>query len=309
MNTVPFQVERLSELTSWLDSLNAGSDEPLSLYALVDGSLNPGVLQLVSKREAAWQCLYPDSMVESASPSIAPYLIEIRLDDQGQAALARALLRMSEHTDLVVWVASRMSLPHLTRYLQSFAEVGLADGRQALLRYYDPLILNTLLVALTPEQLGQFVAPFRALRYWRGQWVDVAGLDRDPDSLDVHIDSLKLTAEQQQRLAMATLAESVFHEIEDELLPPMSAVDSRTCIAHTRELLDRAFDRYGLRNVDDLTLFTLVGLNVSREFDSHPAIEAQLNSSGRANKPLREVFSAISPGVWEEIGASAAPPC
>jgi hypothetical protein len=195
-------------------------------------------------------------------------------------------------------------LPNLTRYLHPFAEVELADGRKALLRYYDPLILNTLLDALTPEQHDQFAAPFRAVRYWRGTWQEVEGLDRAPNSLDVAVDSLQLTVEQQQRLAMATLAETVYHEIKDELLPPMSDVDGRTCIAHARELLDRAFDRYRLRNVDDLMLFTLVGLNVNREFDDHPAISEKLDARARADKPLQEVFSSISVDVWEAVGTS-----
>ncbi|GLU33733.1 DUF4123 domain-containing protein [Trinickia caryophylli] len=305
MNAAPFQVERFAELTQWFESLGDGHDTPLNLYALVDGALSAGMLQLVTERDAAWQCLYPDTMLEAASPSIAPYLVELRLDDQGQAALARTLLRQSEHTDLVLWIASRVPLPHLTRYLHPFAEVELADGRKALLRYYDPLILNTLLDALTPEQHDKFVAPFRAVRYWRGTWQEVEGLDRALENLDAAADSVRLTVDQQQRLAMATLAETVYHEIKDELLPPMSDVDGRTCIAHARELLDRAFDRYRLRNVDDLMLFTLVGLNVNREFDAHPAISEKLDARERADKPLQEVFSSISVDVWEAVGTSA----
>ncbi|CAG9211656.1 DUF4123 domain-containing protein [Burkholderia vietnamiensis] len=303
MNAVPFQVERFAELTQWFESLGAGHDTPLNLYALVDGALSPDMLQFVTQRKAAWQCLYPDTMLEAASPAIAPYLVELRLDDSGHAALARALLRQSEHMDVVLWVASQMPLHHLTHYLHPFAEVELADERHALLRYYDPLILESLLETLTHKQHDRVIAPFRALRYWRGGWQEVEGLDRDPESLDVAVDNLQITAEQQQRLAMATLAETVYYEIVDELLPPMSNVDGRTCTAHTRELLDRAYDRYQLRNLDDLTLFTLVGLNVNREFDAHPAINAKLDARERANKSLQEVFLSIPADVWESVGA------
>ncbi|WP_081078747.1 DUF4123 domain-containing protein [Burkholderia pseudomultivorans] len=301
MNAVPFQVERFTELVRWFESLGASYEIPLNLYALVDGPLNPDMLQLVAEREAAWQCLYPDTMLEAASPATTPYLVELRLDDQGHAALARALLRQSEHLDLVLWFVSRAPLSLLVRYLHPFAEAKLADGRQALLRYYDPMILDALLDAFTPEQHDRFVAPFRALRYWRGRWQEVEGLDRDLDSLDVAADSLQLTVEQQQRLAMATLAETVYHEIKNELLPPISGVDDRTCTAYARELLDRAYTRYQLRNLDDLTLFTLVGLNVNREFDVHPAINEKLDAHERANKPLHKVFSLISADVWEAV--------
>lgn len=303
MNALPFQVERFAELTQWLESSSAGHDTPPNLYALVDGSLNPDILQLVIERGAVWQCLYPDTMLEAASPAMAPYLVQLRLDDNANAALARALLRHSEHMDLVLWMASRVSFSRLVQHLHVFAEVALADGRKALLRYYDPLILDVLLDVLTQEQRDRFVAGFHALRYWRGQWENIEGLNRDDDDLDVAVDALTLTVEQQQRLAMATLAETIYHEIKGELLPPMSEVDSRTCIAYARELLDRAFDRYQLRNMDDLMLFTLVGLNVSREFDAHPAIGAKLGVRDRADRPLSEIFSSIFADVWEEAGA------
>ncbi|KWE96289.1 hypothetical protein WL80_05715 [Burkholderia ubonensis] len=261
------------------------------------------MLQLVTEREAAWRCLYPDTMLEAASPAIAPYLVELRLDDQGHAALARALLRQNEHMDLVLWVASRVPLPHLTHYLHPFAEAELADGRQALLRYYDPLILDALLDALTPEQRERFVAPFRALRYWRGNWKNIDGHDYDTDRLGVTAGALKLTTEQQQKLAMATLAETLYHEIKGELLPPMSGIDSRTGIAYTRELLDRAMQQHRLKDRDELMLFTLVGLNVNPMFDSHPAIATHLDPQKRGGTNFREMISSMPSSVWNELSS------
>ncbi|WP_052408874.1 DUF4123 domain-containing protein [Paraburkholderia acidipaludis] len=305
MHTVPFQVERFTELTQWLKALTTGHDTPIHLYALVDGVLDPDVLQVVIERDAAWQCLYPETMLEASSPDVAPYLVEIKLDDASHAALARTLLRKSEHVDLVLWVASRASLSRLTRHLHPFAEVALADGRHALLRYYDPLILEALLDALTPAQREWLVAPLRAIRYWHGGWKDVNGSDRESDGLVVTADHPMLTTQQQQRLAVATLAETVYHEIKGELLPPMSDIDARSCIAHARELLDRAYERYQFHNMDDLMLFTLIGLNIGREFDAHPTINVKLDPRQRAGKPLREILPSISPDAWEEAAASS----
>ncbi|CAG9258338.1 conserved hypothetical protein [Burkholderia diffusa] len=304
MNAVPFQVERFAELTQWLESVDTGHDMPLHLYAFVDGALNEDMLRLVSERAAAWQCLYPETMLEAASPAIGPYLVEIQLDDQAQAALARALLRQSEHADLVLWVASRMSLSALSGHFYAFAEVGLPDGRQALLRYYDPLIFEALLDAFTPEQRDLFTAPYRALRYWRGGWKEVEGLNQGDGDLEA-ASELKLTAEQQQRLARATLAETVYHEIKGELLPPMSEVDDRTAISYTRELIERAADRYQIGNRDELILFALTALNVNRTFDWHPEIGMKLDPHARDGKSLREVLAEISPRVWEDAGAGS----
>ncbi|APA89745.1 DUF4123 domain-containing protein (plasmid) [Paraburkholderia sprentiae WSM5005] len=301
MNVVPFQVERFAELTQWFESLGAGRDTPLQLYALVDGALNADMLRLTTEREAAWQCLYPKTMLEAASPAIAPYLVEIRLDNQGHAALARALLRQSERMDLVLWVASRVSLADMSYQLYPFAEVELADGRQALLRYYDPLILEALLMAFTPEQRERFVAPFRALRYWRGSWKDVEGFDHDAASLTATTDGLKLTIGQQQRLARATLAETFYNEIKSELLPPMSGIDSRTAIAHTRELLDRAMQQHLLKNRDELMLFTLIGLNINPMFDLHPAIVIHLDPQQRGSTTFQEKISSVPGDVWDEL--------
>lgn len=300
MTNLPFQVQRFAELAHWYEALRAEHEVPPRLYALVDGALSEDMLRLVEARGADWGCLYPEAMLEAASPAVGPYLIELMPEDTSHAALMRALLRHSEHVDLVLWIASTVPLARLCAYLHQYAEVELPDRREALLRYYDPMILETLLTAFTAEQRDQFLAPFHELRYWRDEWKTVYGgaYVELPSTIPKRI---VLTTDQQERLAMATLAESLYFEIRGDLLPPMSDVSSRVCIDHVRGLLDRAMGQHLIKKQNELTLFTLVGLNVNQAFDAHPSIATQLDPKQRLNTPLQQVFSSVPSNVWDEL--------
>ncbi|CAB3793435.1 hypothetical protein LMG28688_03725 [Paraburkholderia caffeinitolerans] len=221
MTNLPFQVQRFAELIHWYGGLRAQRDVPPRLYALVDGALCEDMLHLVEARGADWGCLYSEAMLEAASPAVGPYLIELTPEDASHAALMRALLRHSEHADLVLWVASTVPLARLCAYFHQYAEVELPDRREALLRYYDPMILETLLAAFTAEQRDHFLAPFHELRYWHDDWKTINGgaYAELPTPISERI---VLTSDQQERLAMATLAESIYFELRKDLLPPLS---------------------------------------------------------------------------------------
>ena len=295
-----FQTQRFAELLQWYETLRKGSDDSLRIYALVDGALNEGIFRLVTQREASWRSLYPETMLEAASPAVGPYLVALKPEEPEHAALMKSLLRHTQDIDVALWIISSRPLAELSAYLHQYAEVGLPDRRRALFRYYDPSILEVLLRVLTPEERAHFLAPFIELRYWRDGWQAVPGSDLGVLP-PVPEDGWTLTAEQHEKLAAGCLAETLYFEIRKELLPPMSGVDSRVGIRHVRNLLERAVDRHHLKNHDDLTAFALVGLNVNPAFDDHPIIAAKLDPQQRSKESLSNVFSTVDEAVWAQL--------
>jgi len=300
MSSNLFQSQRFSELLQWYEALRQCDGHSLRIYALIDGALDEDIFRLVNQRDIPWHGLYPQTMLEAASPECGPYLLSLSPEEPEHAALMKLLLRRTQDANLVVWVVSRQRPTKLAGYLHRYSEVGLPDGRHALFRYYDPSILETLLCVFTPEQHKQFLVSFREVRYWRDGWQTVVGTDLAvmPTVSD---GAMTLTAQQQDRLTMATLAETVYHEIREQLLPPMSGVEKRVCIGHIRILLDRAVQRHLLSKRDELMLFALIGLNVDQAFDAHPAVAEKINPQQRGDTPLREVLSSLAVNVWEAL--------
>jgi len=298
------QSQRFSELLQWYEALRQGDGRSLRIYALMDGALDEDIFRVVNQREAAWRSLYRETMLEAASPAFGPYLVALTPEEPEHAALMKLLLRRAQDTNLVIWVVSRQRLTELAAYLHQYAEVGLPDGRRGLFRYYDSSILETLLRVFTQEQHEQFLVPFRELRYWREEWQTVVGMDLAVLP-PVSEGGMTLTVEQQNRLAMATLAETFYHEIRKRSLAPGSDVDKRVHVEQLRNLIDRAAQRYLLNKQDELMLFALVGLKINRTFDAHPAVAASLDPRQRGDMPLRDVFSSLAENVWDELLVAA----
>ena len=304
MSSNLFQSQRFAELIEWYEALRQDYESSPRIYALIDGALEEDIFRLVNQREAAWRSLYPATMLEAASPAYGPYLVALMPEEPEHAALMKSLLRRTQDTNLVIWVVSRQPIAELAAYLHQYAEVGLPDGRRALFRYYDSSILEILLRVFTPEQHEQFLVPFRELRYWRDGWHTVAGTNLSVLP-SVSEDGMTLTVEQQDRLAKATLAETVYHEFWKEPLAPASDVDRRVHVEQLRNLVDRAVQRHRLNKQDELALFALVGLRINQMFDAHPAVAARLDPQQRGDMPLRDVFSSLAANVWDELLAAA----
>lgn len=300
MNTPNIASQQFDEICEWYRSIQPESEQAYHLYAIVDGVLDQNLLFDAQQKNVPWRVLYPDSMLESNNPATAPFLLALTPDKVEQASLMQTLLQRGRDVDLVLWVASRQPLPVLAAHLHSYAEVVLPDRTAALLRHYDPSILEVLVRMFTLEQREHFLSPIFEYRYWREGWQTVAGTDNEKvrPPLEQYI---TLDGEQYALLSNESFAEMLYHQIREELLPPMSQVDGRVCIQLIRQLLARAVDRYQIKNQNDLAYFSLVGLNVNPKFDEHPKVAEALLSEGEINEPTSSRLAQIDAAVWSQL--------
>jgi len=306
MTTTDLPTLQFDDLCDWFRTARQTSGYSLRLYALVDGVLDESVLPQIIQREILWSSLYPETMLESSTPAAGPYLIDLTAGEREHAAAMRLLLRRGQDKDLVLWVASRQRLRQLVEHCHSYAKVVLPDRSQALLRYYDPSIMNNLVRAFSDEQREHFLSAVYECRYWQGGWGGIAGKDHEtlPPVLDQPI---ALTDEQYELLSNDGFAESLYYQLKQELRPPIAGVDSRQCIDHIRQLLARATGHYKLTNRDDLAYFALLGLNVNLTFDVHPEIVGRLLADAGAHDTLSLRLSHVGDAVWKQLIQERAP--
>jgi hypothetical protein len=288
-----------AELVAWHASFNEKKPD-YHLYALIDGVLDSSLLGQAERSGAAWRSLYPETMLESRTPSMGPLLVALTPGNDGHDAFMRLLLARTQTQDLVIWVASRQPLAALAAHWQAYAEVILPDGRRALLRHYDPSILQIVVPMFDAKQRADFLAGAREYRYWRAGWRSVGGNDAavlpEPPA-----DYITLTPAQFQLLSNESYAETLYLSLKEELLPPASAMDCHDCVATIRALLARAVQTHGLKNQNDLAYFALMGLNVHPSFDTYEPVAKVLAEKSESSAPLATKLAGIDGSVWDAL--------
>ena len=228
-----------AELASWHALLNVGQPPAYHFYALIDGALDPTVLGEAERSHAEWRGLYPEKMLESRTPEMGPFIVSLVPAHGNHEAFMRSLLARSQQTDLVTWVASRQPIDTLAAHWHAYAEVKLPDNRTALLRHYDPAILEILVPVFDAQQRADFLAGVREYRYWRAGWQSVAGTDATTLP-EAQADWIALTPAQFELLSNESFAETLYQHLRDELLPPADAMDGRDCVRTIRGVQRRS---------------------------------------------------------------------
>lgn len=292
--------QRHDDLRDWHRTRQVEHTRPLRLIALVDGALDDTMLDAARARSIAWQSLYPDTMLEASRPEMGPLLLDLTEDDDASRGMMLDLLNAGGESDLVVWLKTSHSVSELAAYLHPLAEATLPDTRQALLRYYDPSVLQNLLPVLTPAQRGELLAAFVELRFRFDPWEAVAGEEKGPLPMPAAT-PIVFTDAQYDALAREGFAETLYFQLRDEFLPPVSAVPDRWGIRYVKDLVARAREQHGLANENDLAYFVLVGMNVHPAFDAYPAIAGKIAARGDDPPPLSSTLDDVDTQVWAEL--------
>lgn len=144
MKALPDVVERLAQLHRHTDALR--------LYALVDGVQYRAQFGEPCKARKGFSSLFagtPDAVLAHTGP----WLIDA---EQVGTALVAELAELEQTAPAVTWLIAPQTLEGLAQLLQLNLDTGLPDGRTALLRFWDPRVLVSLVELLEPEQREAF---------------------------------------------------------------------------------------------------------------------------------------------------------
>lgn len=152
-----------------LDALRL-SAPALRFYALVDG------VQYLRHRPQKLpprfgMCALFDGTPDAVLAHAGPWLVDV---EQSEAVMTEDLVDLEHQAPAVSWIISVQDFDGLAQLLRLNLDIELPDGRKALLRFWDPRTLVSLVHIFTPEQREAFFGCFHEWHFLReGQrvWV------------------------------------------------------------------------------------------------------------------------------------------
>ena len=123
----------------------------LQLFSLVDG-LRYAQIAGRPLQAGPGRCALLEGTSDAALASAGPWLLDANEDDPVRAKL----LATQSQVPCVSWLLAEMPLHGLAQLLQLKLDVALPGGEIGLLRFYDPRVLKSLALTLTPQQREGF---------------------------------------------------------------------------------------------------------------------------------------------------------
>lgn len=137
-----------------------------NVYFLLDHGGLPGLRRQLSKSSAEWSSLF-DCTHETSALEVAPLLV--LAGSEGRPCMSRALFDwIGEHgtySSSVIMLASPLDMATLRARLAARLDARLSENMAAMLRFFDPRVLESLLKILPGEQLNVFTSPAQCWCY------------------------------------------------------------------------------------------------------------------------------------------------
>lgn len=126
----------------------------LRLYALIDGAQYQTCRGEWLTSRAGMYALFMGTE-DAALAHAGPWLVDT---EQTGEAFTEDLIALEHEAPAVSWLISALTLDGLAQVLQLNLDVRLPDGRNALLRFWDPRVLVSLVELLNADQREAFFA-------------------------------------------------------------------------------------------------------------------------------------------------------
>lgn len=197
----------------------------LNLYLLLDSGGLPGVQKQLSKNFIKWKSLF-DCTRETSALSAAPILILVGAN--GNLLISRCFLdwlgEAGTYTSSVSILSSVLSTATLSERLVARLHVKISENMDAMLRFFDPRILESLTKVLTSKQADEFFSPVKIWRYLN-RTGEMKRIDTNFSLIENISSPLIIGQNQEFALLEASEVDQVFALLMDnfpELLAPIS---------------------------------------------------------------------------------------
>jgi hypothetical protein len=281
-------------------------DKQRYTYALLDCSAHDSAWHELTTLhpQARWKSLF-DGTPEQELHTAAPLLIAFTQEDKELVAWLGGLERMQPS---VSWIESPHTLGTLAPMLARRLPCEIDDGREVVLRYYDPRILLGLPSALTPQQKRYFFAPVAAWTAWEPRREAYYGIEAEPataaDMARYAFSPISLTLAQRDQLMYfdkENLYDSIVTHWQETCPDDIDGLSAPIL----REIAMAAVSRcggYGIHDPGALHLFAGLMMTVSPSFDDHPAVKAHLVDTALAPEHrIGAMIGSLPDHVWDQI--------
>ncbi|MBL8210991.1 MAG: DUF4123 domain-containing protein [Bryobacterales bacterium] len=128
--------------------------EPLTLYALLDGAQSGRIVRMLSEQGAEAQSLL-ETVDAPELHDVAPYLVQFHRHSK----LLPTVIEKGWGQNWGVFLTSAETFSQLRLHLKRLLDVETEDGTPLYFRYYDPRVLRVFLPTCTAEESRRFFGP------------------------------------------------------------------------------------------------------------------------------------------------------
>ena len=224
-----------------------------NVFFLLDHAGMPGLHRQLRKSSVQWSSLF-DGSNEANALQVAPFLV--LAGSGGRLCMFRDLFKwIGEHgtySSSIVMVTSPLDMAPLRYRLAARLDARLSENMDAMLRFFDPRVLESLFSILSPDQAHTFFSPADDWRY-----VDRAGklvtVTTPFDSEDKFIAPLVLSAQQEFALIEACAVDQVLALLRQNMPQLMAALP----LSEQSTFVGRAIHTVRARGIDSIYKFSL----------------------------------------------------
>jgi hypothetical protein len=279
-------------MTRFLDFQNFVEDSvaknPANLYFLLDHGGLPGLYRQLSRTSTTWVSLF-EGTTESNSLAVAPILVLAGSDGAVRLplSLCKWISENGTYSSSVMMLSSPLEIGQLRDRLKARLNVRLSGDMDAMLRFYDPRVFESLIGVLDAKQAMVFLSVAR--KWW---YVDRSGTIKSVDAMFNDVaspdDELKLSATQEFVLVDSCEPDQVLKRLRESASSSLEKLDPALQYRFVVSNIDEA-KSVGLRSLNDLILYNVAVLTVGKV----PANESQWSNLMNAVKLEPSKFSEL----------------
>lgn len=257
-----------------------------NLFFLIDQSGMPGLYRRLTHSSVRWTSIFINSREESAL-EVAPILMSV--GEKGRLGLPRAIFgRIGEqgtYTSTVMMLVSEASLECLGSQLSDRLNVILSENMEAMLRFFDPRVFESLLGILTQKQMRNFLSPATIWYY-----VDRSGclqqVKGEYEGSHIPFEFLELNQDQEAALLSASEVDQVMASLHSNVPALIAKTPLKEQAAAIVKIIhDVRSER--IESIKNLTLYVMIRM---------------ADVGGRlAEDDCRKLVSALGKGEMNEV--------
>lgn len=261
-----------------------------NLYFLLDHGGLPGLRQKLSESSTAWVSLF-DETKEVGALDLAPVLIMAGSNRRVQIAngLLEWLGRKSTYTSTTIVLSSPLPIDLMRMRLKARLDVRLSEDMDAMLRYFDPRVLENLGRVLTVEQSSAF---FNLAQAW--WYIDRVGQLSKIDS-EFHLEDdfsppLALTQTQEFDLIELSETDQAFYLIKKNFPLALTHLPPHGQYIFLQKKIEAA-KKLGLDSVLKYVLYIVVPILEEEKFVNTSSWQCFLDKLRRNDFDFSELFA------------------
>jgi hypothetical protein len=288
------------EIDAYLRDLADASPDMLS-YALVDAGQIPEMRGAFLEQMEIPHARLFDGTKEHKIAQYGPVLIPLDRNANSSQLPVSQLLHSMQYGWTVSWLTSPLDLNDLARHLAGHLNGVLEDGREVLIRYYDPRNLAPFLDHVDSKTKTALLTPITYWTYWERNLVlhTIAGAGL-PDVAGAR--STQIASCTQQAMANAAIPDLIMSKLLTDSDPDAFSHWLPHALYRTISGLADEARQYGVQEFSDIYLFVSLAMTVHPEFHRLlPMFVCEQKNIAEGITEIMDIVLDVADEEWNDV--------